>query len=121
MAAKFTIESRLNTETGVTEFAVVRDGNLSNPETNWRTDASEIHGLLLDIRHRDVLHTAFSHLTANMANWKDPIAEVVSVSERAILEEAVPFFVGSVPTFEVLPGGKTMLVKAAGYYADIGS
>lgn len=65
---------------------------------------------------------------ANKANWKNPIDAVVSLDSytMAMVREAVVFFTGSVPTFELTTGTTTSgmgryRVKAAGYYRTIGA
>jgi hypothetical protein len=65
---------------------------------------------------------------ANRANWKNPIDAVVSLDSytMAMVREAVVFFTGSVPTFELMTGTTTSgmgryRVKAAGYYRTIGA
>lgn len=122
--AEFTIMSwergHPNVTTVTTVFAVVRDGNLLIPETDWREDAAEVAQLLLKIREQHVLREAFLQVTTGMANWKDPISTEITPGMRPIAMLAIPFMTGAVPTFEVLPNGN-YLVKAAGYYAAVGA
>lgn len=120
MPARFTVESRETQDGSGYEYAVVRDGNVSNPETDWRGDPDEIAGLLPGIRAQHVLREAFAQITANMANWKDRIAEEIHADMVPLAEAAIPFMTGSVPTFEKLPSGN-YLVRAAGYYEAIGA
>ncbi len=59
----------------------------------------------------------------NQKHWKLPINKVISTpstERRALIEEAVIYFTGSVPSFTAIRGGKVR-VQADGYYAAIGA
>lgn len=70
-------------------------------------------------RWQSELSAAFD-LVAPKANWKMPIdAEVPAATDVTLISDAVIHFTGSKP--ELRSRGKTLFVKAAGYYATIGA
>lgn len=82
-----------------------------NPETGTRYSRSE-------------LSAAFARVSPT-PNWKTRIDEFVTLGPDAddeimVIREAVIFYTGSVPTFTKV-SESTCRVKAAGYYATIGS
>lgn len=76
---------------------------------------------------RGGLSAAFDKVR-NQQNWKMPVDAVVDVSgdfELQLIERAVIFFTGSVPSFHAKAGGALpgcrYRVCAAGYYKTIGA
>jgi len=60
----------------------------------------------------------------NPENWKLPIDCFVALEaeEKLLLEKAITFFTGSIPSFQVIHEGcQIYRVKAAGYYAAVGA
>lgn len=71
--------------------------------------------------HIQTLSEVFSQV-ASRSNWKAPIAWIIEGKDRAVVEEAIIFFTGSVPTFTKAEGDTgRLVVKAEGYYAAIGA
>jgi hypothetical protein len=85
---------------------------------------AQVHGK--DVTRAD-LSAAFNRV-ASKENWKMPIDAVVDIENdyaKELIERAVIFLTGSVPTFEPIAGATLPAcryrVKAAGYYAAIGA
>lgn len=71
--------------------------------------------------HIQSLREAFSQV-ASRSNWKAPIAWIIEGKDQALVEEAIIFFTGSVPTFTKAEGNTgRLVVKAEGYYSAIGA
>lgn len=71
--------------------------------------------------HIRTLREAFSQV-ASRSNWKAPIAWIIEGKDRAVVDEAIVFFTGSVPTFTKAEGDTgRLVVKAEGYYSAIGA
>ncbi|MDQ6892221.1 MAG: hypothetical protein M3167_06025 [Acidobacteriota bacterium] len=66
------------------------------------------------------LREAFSRVQ-NAENWKFPVDTTVAAAAVAVLEVAIPFMTGSVPTFRKIRGTSAFVVRAAGYYAAVGA
>lgn len=63
----------------------------------------------------------YFELVQNRENWKNSIDAVISPDiDQKKITEAVIYFTGSVPKFQVLESGN-IRVTAAGYYATIGA
>lgn len=67
------------------------------------------------------LNAAFERIKPT-GHWKNRIDAVVGLTdhERDLTREAIVFFTGSIPTFEVVEHGKYR-VRAAGYFLTIGA
>ncbi len=71
--------------------------------------------------HIQSLRRAFNEV-ASRRNWKDPIAWIIEAKDQALVEEAIIFFTGSVPTFTKAEGSTgRLVVKADGYYIAVGA
>jgi hypothetical protein len=68
---------------------------------------------------RGELKEAFNKV-ANKENWKLPIDAIIHESEMEIVEEAVIFFTGSIPSLFDAPEDKVRVVSK-GYYFEIGA
>ena len=69
--------------------------------------------------HIRTLRQAFS-LVQNARNWKAEIVSVIQAKDRLVVDEAIVFFTGSVPTFTECSHDR-LLVRAEGYYNAIGA
>lgn len=69
--------------------------------------------------HIRTLREVFSRVQ-NPRNWKAEIVSVIQAKDRLVVNEAIVFFTGSVPTFTACSHGR-LLVRAAGYYEEIGA
>jgi hypothetical protein len=65
------------------------------------------------------LHAAFAKVQ-NPEGWKMAIRARIDAADMEVVECAIPFMTGSVANFQDLGNG-VFLVRAAGYYACIGS
>lgn len=71
--------------------------------------------------HIQSLRRAFSEVQ-DRSNWKNPIAWIIEGKDQHLVEEAIIFFTGSVPTFVKAEGNTgRLVVKAEGYYNAIGA
>jgi hypothetical protein len=95
-------------------------------ETKAEADAQVVGVVLGKAVTRGELSTAFDRV-ASKENWKFPIDTVVDCNdwELFLLQEAIPFFTGSVPKFEPAIGAELprcrFRVRAAGYYNAVGA
>lgn len=68
---------------------------------------------------REQLHEAFTKVE-NKSNWKLPIDAVIQEDEIDITTEAIIYFAGCKPTFELINGGR-FRCQAVGYYEAVGA
>lgn len=87
--------------------------------------------LVAIVRGRQVSRKELSDvfdLVKDSKHWKNPIdAEVeLTADQRALLEEAIPFFTGSVATFQFVSAKRNVdaaiyRVQAVGYFLAVGA
>lgn len=68
---------------------------------------------------REQLLEAFTKVE-NKSNWKLPIDAVIQEEDMVVTSEAIIYFAGCKPTFELINGGR-IRCKAVGYYEAVGA
>jgi len=76
-------------------------------------------GVRNEIFHIRTLREVFSQVQ-DRSNWKLPVHAIIDSKDRLVVDEAIVFFTGSVPTFREFSNGR-LAVKAEGYYSAIGA
>ncbi|MAM38799.1 MAG: hypothetical protein CL949_09945 [Erythrobacter sp.] len=61
--------------------------------------------------------SAAFNLVKDQADWKNPIDQIVPITERDILSYAIPYFTGTSAEFEDVEDPLKIRCKAPGYYA----